>query len=172
MDDFQIRLLSVMQNSSFIAAVARQDREILGIDYFGYNAGPQQYSTLSQIAVGASTTTLVPVQADSDFVLTYFSAAAIQANALVTNPLMTIQLTDTGTGKTFFSSSTLVGLISGNNGFPFVLPAPRVIAPNVNVKIDVNLIAGAGPMDLWLSFLGARVYYGGPNLTAGSRSGG
>lgn len=159
MDDFQIRLLSVMQNSSFIAAIARNNKTIIGIDYFAYNAGPTTNPTFSAVAAAGAASTLVPIQADSDFVLTYISAATVQAGAIVSNPVATCQFTDTGTGKTFFSSPTLLTLVTGTNGFPFILPAPRVIAPNVNIKIDV-VNNTAAPLDFWFSLEGARVYYG------------
>lgn len=159
MNDFERRLLDVMQNSNYIAAVARSNANILGIDTFSYNLGPNQ--GLAAVPALGSASALAQIQADSDFALTYMSASVVQAGVINTLPVATIQVTDTGTGKTFYSAPTLIGLVTGNLGFPFLLPSPRVIAPNVNLKVDVtNVVAGAVAMDFFITFIGARIYYG------------
>lgn len=160
MNDFERQLLNVMQNSSYIAAVARNNQTIMAIDYFGYNAGPNNNASFSAVAGGAGASALIPIQADSDFVLTYMSGNVVTnaTGAIIPLPNATLQITDTGTGKTFFNQPTLFGLVTGGAGFPFLLPSPRVISPNVNVKLDVVNNTGANA-DFWISLIGARIYY-------------
>lgn len=165
MNSFERQLLNVMQNSSYIAAVARNNQQILAIDYFAYNLGPNINAAFAGIANGAGASALVPIQADSDFVLTYLSGNVVGGGAVLNNPLATLQLTDTGTGKTFFNQPTLFTLVTGNGGFPFLLPSPRVISPNVNIKADIVNNTGAAA-DVWLSLIGARIFYASP--TAGT----
>lgn len=154
MNDFQRRLLDAVQNSAWIAAVARKDREILGIDYYTYTS-----PSIAGLAVGATTQVVIPIQSDSDFALTYMSGSVVVGGVVVNNPVSTLQITDTGTGKTFFSAPTLFGLVMGSSGTPFYLPAPRVIAPNTNINLSVTNVAGAGAADYFMSLLGARIYY-------------
>ena len=73
-------------------------------------------------------------------------------------PLATIQITDTGTGKTFFNQPTFMGLVTGQTGYPFLLPAPRLIAPNTNIQYNVTNLASAA-RNFYLTMIGARLYY-------------
>jgi len=155
MNEFERRLLDVVQNSAWIASVARPNRKILDIDYYNYNV------SIAAIAVAASGTGNIQIQADSDFAITYISGSVVVGGAVVTNPVSTIQVTDQGSGKTFFSAATLFGLVTGVGGLPFYLPAPRVVAPNTNLQIAVTNVAGAGAADYYVNFLGARIYYAG-----------
>lgn len=152
MNDFERRLLDMMQTSSFIQAIKRTNGEIVNTDYFAYNVATENVAAAG-VAQGN-----VQIQADSDFVLTYMSAQTINAGAAVATPLQTVQVTDTGTGKTFFSSETLQPLVFGSGGFPFLLPAPRVIVPNTNLLVNVTNISAVA-YTTYFSFMGMRVYY-------------
>lgn len=155
MNDFERRVLDVVQSASYIDAVRRKDAKILAIDYFAYNV-----NVLDVAAAGGTGNGIIQVQSDSDFALVYMSAAITdQVPAFIANPLATVQVTDTGSGKTFFSNPTLFGLAFGNAGYPFLLPAPRVVAPNTNIKIDVTNISAATVYDCYFSLMGARIYY-------------
>lgn len=157
MDDFQRRALDIADTSSYLALYARSGQSILGIDYFGYNC------EIDNLAAGASGQALVQIQSDSDFVLTYLSANGLVTATGATLGFLnaTTQITDTGTGKTFFNQPALMGLVFGLSGYPFLLPAPRLIAPNTNIKFDItNLTATANTY--YISMLGARIYYTTP----------
>lgn len=154
MDDFQRRALDIAQSSTYLKEFAREGKDILGIDYFVYN------TTFLSLLTGVTQTNLVQIQSDSDFVLTYLSASMLTTATQVAQTFMsaTVQIQDTGTGKNFFNQVSLAGLIFGTGGYPFLLPSPRVIAPNTNVKFDVtNLLATT--CDMYISMQGARIYY-------------
>jgi hypothetical protein len=157
MNEATRRLLDAVQNAAWIAAVARVGQKIKSIDYYNYNVGPNQ--GLSAIAVAGTGQATIQIQADSDFAIAYMSGSAVVSGAVVTNPVATIQLTDTGTGKTFFSSPTLFSLVMGQGGLPFYLPAPRVVAPNTNLQVNISYLAGAAAADFYVNLLGARIYY-------------
>lgn len=157
MNEFERRLLDTVQNSTWIAAVARPNQKILGIEYYNYN------TMFSQIAVAATVQNVIQIQSDSDFAMSYMSGSAVDlvVGAVQNQPVATIQITDTGSGKTFFSAPTLFNLVMGSGGLPFYLPAPRVVAPNTNLQISINNVAAARAQDFYVNLLGARIYYAG-----------
>lgn len=159
MNDFQRRFLDILQTSQYIASVARKGQTIVAIDYFGYNV--QITNAGAAIATGATVSAFIQIQADSDFVASYVAGNVLNAagTAITANPVCTIQMTDTGSGKTFFSNPTLFGMVTGSGGFPFLLSAPRVLAPNTNVKIDFTNNTGANVASAYVALLGARIYY-------------
>ncbi len=159
MNDFERRFLDILQTSQYIAGVARQGGKIVAIDYFAYNTKID--SNGSAIPDDATVSGFLQVQADSDFVMSYIAADAIDAagTAVLDDPVITAQITDTGSGKTFFSNPTLLSLVTGKGGFPFLLPAPRVVNPNTNIKVDITNRTGANVTAVYISFIGARIYY-------------
>lgn len=158
MNDFQRRFLDLLQTSSYVATAARQGQKIVNIDFFSYNK--RLGTAAATIANGAAAQDFIQIQADSDFVLTQISGDVVNAGGnTVANPNVTLQLTDTGSGKTFYSEPTLFGLVTGRSGFPYLMPAPRVINPNTNVKIDVVNNTGGALNGVFLALQGARIYY-------------
>ncbi len=159
MNEFERRYLDVLQTSDLIASVARPNAKIIGIDYYNYCMNPTNTPGLAAVASGAAAQGIIQIQADSDFAITYMSGSQVVANAVVVNPVTTLQITDTGTGKTFFSGQTLFGLVMGSGGLPFYLPAPRVVAPNTNLQFNLINVNSAGAADYYINLLGARIYY-------------
>lgn len=151
-NDFERRMLDVIKSSEFIASIARKDKNIVAIEYYAYNTSLTGILTLTQATLG------IQVQADSDFAITYCAGAVVSAGAIVGAPLLTVQYTDTGSGKTFYSAPTLFGIVHGTGGLPYFLPAPRVLAPNTNINIAANNLS-AVTYDVYISLMGARVYY-------------
>jgi hypothetical protein len=152
MNEFERRLLDAVQNSAWIASVARPGRTILDIDYYNYN------TSILGLVTATTSTAVIQIQSDSDFAIAYMSGAAIVAGAVQNDPVALIQYTDTGTGKTFFQNPTLFSLVEGNNGLPFYLPAPRVLAPNTNINVTITNNIGS-TADFFVNLLGARIYY-------------
>lgn len=151
MNEYERRALEIAQNSSIIAAIAREGRSIVNIDSFAYNL---RIGTVAvPIAANGVASGATQIQADSDFVLVYMSAGQRVGSQL------TAQITDTGSGKTFFNEQTLVANIFGNGGFPLLLPQPRVINPSTNLKVDVTNLTAIAETGLFISFWGARIFY-------------
>jgi hypothetical protein len=159
MNDFQRRYLDILQSTDYISSVARPGRKIVNIDYFAYNN--RIGTDTVPIANGAIGQGQIDFQADSDFVLTYMSAAVQNAagGALIFNPNCTVQLTDQGSGKTFFNTPTLMALAFGGGGFPFLLPSPRVMNPNTSMLIQVLNSTGGNLFGIYTVFHGARIFY-------------
>lgn len=157
MNDFERRALDIAQSSTYLTLYARQGQQIVGIEYFGYSV------EIDNVAAGGAATSIFQVQSDSDFVCTYLSGAAVNpGNAFIDPvPVGLIQITDTGSGKTFFNQPTFMGLVLGQGGYPFLLPAPRLIAPNTNIQYNVTNLQQT-PRNIFITMLGARIFYGAP----------
>jgi hypothetical protein len=153
MDEFQRRLLDAVQTGDWIASVAKANKTILNIDFYNYN------TTIGPVASGATGAATIQIQSDSDFALCYMSGAAVVNNNAINTPYTTLQITDTGTGKTFFSAPTLFQLVFGTNGLPFYLPAPRVVTPNTNLQINLTNVNSAAATTYFINLFGARIYY-------------
>ena len=148
MNVFEVQALSVAQQSSFLASVARQGQKIVRMDNFAYNGNAVN------LAAAATTQIIINFQSDSDFVIQYVSATSLGTTQL------TMQVLDTGSGRTFYNQPTLVSLVAGNNGFPYWLPTPKVVAPSTNLQITLTNIDAAATMTRFdISFSGARIYY-------------
>jgi hypothetical protein len=140
--------------------IAKPNRRILGVEYYCYNG--QIGSAATPLAPNVPQSTNIITQADSDFALTFISAGVQEAanNALVYNDNIAWQIQDTSNGKMFFNVPTVLGLTSGAGGFPFVLPAPRVINPNTTLLVTATNRDGAiNPVGLFFAFHGTRIYY-------------
>lgn len=153
MNAVERQLIDVWSQSSYLAAIARKDKTILGVDYYTYNVN------ITGLAGAAAGQGSVQLLADSDFVLVYQSAVVVAAGAVVATPVTDVQLTDTGAGKTFFSAPTFLTMQFGSGGFPFILPAPRVLVPNTTLLVSVNNLTAATAYDYYFAFSGARIFY-------------
>jgi hypothetical protein len=147
-------LLNSVQTSTWLANYKRQNQNLVDIEPYTYTG------TIQNVAAGATGSVSIPIQADSDFVAIETTGAIIDntLDILISNPLLTVQVTDTGTGKTFFSDYTLFPMVFGIAGFPYYMPTPRIISPNTNLLVNVTSLA-TDPYTIYVAFQGARLYY-------------
>lgn len=169
MNEFERRLLEITDNHrAFIAALKSMKSNAL-VEYFGYN---KRFDALLN---GVTQNKFIALQADAHFVLSYITSAVVLpdtpagsiegAMAYPGNVMMQIQ--DMGSGDMIYSSAMPNGIaggsISGGSpGIPFLLPTPRIIPPNTNLKIEatqfgVNITNNPEPFAFFVSLIGARV---------------
>lgn len=99
------------------------------------------------------------VQADSDFKLIKLTAWADDtAGANVANPLCTLQINDSGSGRNLFSNPVPVRNTFGQGDLPFILPIPRIFKARSNVAVALQNFAGAGAYNIRLSFIGTKIF--------------
>jgi hypothetical protein len=161
MDDFQRRALDIAQTSTYLTYLARQGKVINAIEYFSYNL------EFDAIPALGSVTGNIQIQSDSDFVCVYMSGAqqlvgpSLDNAGVTQTPAGLLQLTDTGTGKTMFNQPVFGGLVLGQGGFPYLLPAPRTFAAQTAIKVDWTDLfnATAQTTNFYFVLQGARVYY-------------
>lgn len=160
MNEFQRKYLDILAQSDYISSVARPGKKILNIDYYAYNAriGTDAVPVAATGGVGQAQ---VQIQADSDFVLSYISGGAQQTANDTINSAQSIlvQMTDTGSGKKYFNQPTLLPIMAGQGGYPFMLPAPRVLNPNTILQIDVQNLMNISFVGIFFAFHGARIFY-------------
>lgn len=122
-----------------------------GFDYFFYAA---LVTGLASTAVNG--TSIINIDADSDFLCTAFSYQAYTGGASPaaltesTNviPLVTLQINDTGSGKSLMNIPVPLGSIAGDGKRPYRLPRPRVFQSNATVQLN------------WASYVAAGTTYG------------
>lgn len=159
-NEFQTRYLEILKNSPYIQAIAKPGRAIQNIEYYSYNT--LIGSAAAPLVNLVPQTSTIETQADSDFAITFMSAAVLETvNGIATyNNNITLQIQDLSTGKLFFNIPTVVGLVTGGGGFPFVLPAPRVVASNSQLLFTaMNRDSAINPVGLYIALHGSRIYY-------------
>lgn len=163
-DELQSRYLDVLNNSPYMKSILQPGKRANEIEYYCYNG--QLGTAAVPLAPNVPQTITFDTQADSDFAVTFMTGAVqeITGAGMAFNDNVAIQFTDTSTGKTFFNRPTVMGLVTGAGGFPFVLPAPRIIRPNTTIQVtainrDTVVNGGAGPVTLFYALHGTRIFY-------------
>lgn len=164
--DFQAAYLRIMQNSPYLASVLKPGRAVVDVQYYAYNGVVGFASSGANLLPNVTQTTTFDTQADSDFVLTFISACAQETTGapMSYNDNLALQIQDLSTGKFLFNVPTVMGLVTGAGGFPFVLPAPRLFNPNTTIAVsatnrDTIVNAGAGLVNFFYAFHGSRIFY-------------
>lgn len=160
-NDLQTRYLQLAASSDYLRSVIQPGREVVGFEYYAYNAVIGTAALPLSLANGAQQTTL-ETQADSDFVVTSLSACVnITANGdMKVNRNLTLQIQDTSTGKLFFSQPTVMTLVAGGGGFPFIFPSPRVVRANTTLLLTgQNRDTAVNYNQMFVSLGGTRIYY-------------
>lgn len=126
-------------------------------DFFAYTV------SFAALLAGTATQGAIQIQADSDFELSKFTMFADIAQAAETEatrvlPLVTIQITDTGTGRALFSSPLPVPAIMGDGRIPFILPVPKIFSANASVAVQVANFALATDYNLRILLIGAKIF--------------
>lgn len=169
MNEYERRSIEVVQNHMQLSAAAKQMNTAAIVEYFGYSL--QIGAVGNPLLNGVTQQGIIAIQADAHFVLEYVSSCVVVPlnPEYVFNPAnILLQITDTGAGEVLYSEAVSASLATsgttanGFNGIPFLLPVPRVIPPNTNIKIEATQFgvhAGDNPEPLafFVSLLGARV---------------
>jgi len=126
-------------------------------DFYIYT---QDFSGLS---AASATNGNITIQADSDFMLqklTYFAdiAGAAQQDQSRVIPLITIQVTDSGSGRNLFEQATPVPSIFGTGELPFILPTPKLFPSRSTIQIAVANFSTATAYNLKLAFIGYKAF--------------
>jgi len=112
---------------------------------------------------GASATSNINIQADSDFVvqkMTYFAdiSEAVQTDSSRVIPLCTIQITDTGSGRNLLDNAAPIPNIFGTGQIPFILPNPKLFVARSTVTFTVANFSAATEYNLRLSLIGYKKF--------------
>lgn len=122
---------------------------------------------VASLAAGASSQTSINIESDAKFHwlrCAYFVdlAGAAQTDSSRVIPLVTIQLTDTGSGRQFFDKPIAIPSFFGTGQLPVILPVTQIFAPNSTIKAEfVNFSAATTYANLRLSMIGFKQFNSG-----------
>lgn len=123
---------------------------------------------VSSIAPAATALDSISIQANASFVVvksTYWvdNAAASQTESTRLIPLVTVALTDSGSGRNLQNAAVPLPNIAGTAELPFVWPQQRLLMASSTVTAQfVNFDAAVTYTNLYLTLIGFQVFeYGG-----------
>lgn len=125
------------------------------LDWYVYNV-----EFLALAALGQATAN-VAVEADANFILVKLSgfadiAAAPQTYNARVVPLVSLQITDTGSGRNLLNGNTAWSNIVGWGEIPYILPIRRKWKANSTIRVQVTSFDPASIYNLRLSFSGIK----------------
>ena len=133
-------------------------------DYFVYTVN------LGSLAAAATANVNAAISADSDFWmtgLTFFSdlALAAQTDSTRVIPLITLQMTDTGSGRQLFSAATPLCNIAGYGALPYRLIHPRYFGRSTTIQLtDANYSAATTYTNTFISLIGFKIFSNIPRV--------
>lgn len=115
------------------------------------------------LANGDSATSNIQIQADSNFKWIKAAceanlAAAAQTDSSRVIPLVSILITDTGSGRQLMSAAVPIANMFGTGLIPFILPVPRIFNARSNIAVTVANYSAATTYNLRLSFIGTKMF--------------
>lgn len=105
----------------------------------------------------------IQIQADADFELQKLSmfadiAQAVQTASTRVLPLVTLQMTDTGTGRQVFNTEIPIPAVMGDGQIPFILPTTKIFSANASIQFAVTNFSAATTYDLRILLIGSKVF--------------
>ena len=132
-----------------------------------------QTPNIASLANGASSTNVIQFDIDSVFCWMRLTcvpdiAGAVQTTSSTVLPLVTLQITDTGSGTNFFNNPVPLPNVAGDARLPYVLPTPQFIQPAASLQFAfTNYSAATTYANLRLQLHGFKVYGSQPPAQLG-----
>lgn len=135
-------------------------------DYERYTQGRRfkfTYQTPAITLAGATTTTQI-IQFDLDSVFcwlktTFFTDITAQLISTQIIPVVSVLITDTGSGQAYSNAAIPIGALAGTAQLPYVEPTPQFIQPNSTLQFQfTNLTATTTYTGLRLQLQGFKIY--------------
>lgn len=134
------------------------DKKLLGQEFYTYGL------VFSGLANGTQATGVINIEADSYFKvqkLTYFAdiALAAQTDSSRIVPLVTVSVTDTGSGRQLMNEAQPIPALFGTGELPFILPTPKIFKPRTSLSITIANFSSGSTYNVRLLFNGAKLWY-------------
>ena len=160
MQVFQRRLIDVAQQQASLQDIILKNKTRTGqtptmVQNYTY------VGSLNGVAPVTNGQVAIPIQGDSDFIITYFSGLVFDnaTNLVIPSPACQIQITDNSSQRAMFSAPAFFSLMFGNGGFPYILQEPRLITANSQIIVQFFSLLPAQTANMQVAFSGVRVYY-------------
>lgn len=126
-------------------------------DYFVYQID------FSNLAPGGTSTGNINVQADSDFKWIKATYHANETNVSQQQstrviPLVTVQITDSGSGRQLFNNPVPIENVFGTGLLPFILPVYRIFKARSNIAVTLINFSAGSTYNIRLSFIGTKIF--------------
>jgi hypothetical protein len=128
-------------------------------DFFVYS------TTIASRAASTSHTNSIQIQANSHFEVQklafawFYGGAVADPNTTLAVPMVTVLITDTGSGRQWSDQAIQLTSLFGTGQLPAILPTPRVLPAASQITVQVNnLFTGQALPLLTLAFIGRKVY--------------
>lgn len=128
-------------------------------DFYYYKA------IVSTLAAAGSATSIINIEANSDFIWlksAYFAdvAGAAQTDSTRVIPLVRVAITDSGSGRQLQNLPIPIASMGGHEGLPLNLPVPREFQKNSNISITfTNYSAATTYANVELTLIGYKKFY-------------
>lgn len=178
MNEYERRIIELTQNHLDLTQAAQSVNPNAIVEPFSYSL--RIGSVANPLVAGVTQQGVIVVQADAYFILSYINTgvivpttAAFYDGVVNTPGNISFQMQDTGTGDIIYSrpspaaiaaGAVLTGQFgtSGQTGIPMLLPFPRVIRPNTNIKFEVtqmgvDAVNNPQPVGFFVTLTGSRV---------------
>jgi len=126
-------------------------------DYFVYGV------SIATLAGGGTATTNFAVQADSDFEWMMTTCQGIENGS--TEPFtdaaivpVTVQITDSGSGRNLFLNPVPLTMIAGNGKQPYILPQPRIFQARATVSVVFASFSANIYNNINIAFHGRKIF--------------
>lgn len=167
MNEFERRLKDEVKWTDYIASFGDQSKEIAFIDNYSYVIS---YHSETALITQAPMTFPLLMDTDSDFVMTSMSGQTGYVNnassgVTESGGAMLLQILDQLSGRTYFNIPTMMPLVCGDGGFPFLMPSPRIVYARGILQVtaqsafDITPSGSAGFNRFYLSLNGSRIFY-------------
>lgn len=125
-----------------------------------------QTPTVASLAGAAVATVVVQFDLDSVFCWTktaFWTDITAQLISTQIIPVVSVLITDTGSGQAFMNSAIPIGALAGTAQLPFIEATPQLIPPNTSLQFQfTNLTAAETYAGLRMQLHGFKVYGSAP----------
>lgn len=120
-------------------------------------------NVVSSIAAGASATSQISIDADSNFFAVKFNCFATISGAAVTSdtrplPLVTLQITDSGSGRNLLNTPLPLPVICGYAELPGILPINRLFRGNSTITLQFTNYSAVTTYRIDYGFIGIKQF--------------
>lgn len=124
------------------------------------------------LAPGVASVDGIAIQADSNFswnalAIQADEAAATQTESTRLIPNVTLQFTDTGSGRQYFLAAVPCVLLMGQMGLPFILPIRQLLSQSTVLQVNYLSFEAAITVNVRLALIGVKDFASGPKPRIG-----
>lgn len=135
---------------------------LIGKAFFAYST-----RLITSLAAGANAQRTIQVEANSSFDImktVYFCNFNGSANVTAESrplPLVTVEVTDTGSGQRLTKEPVFISNFAGFASLPLIWNQPRTVQANSSIEVSFTNLGAVAIENLQLTFLGQKVYRSG-----------